>query len=292
LAAIPRASIIIVTAGDGALLHSCLQRLGEVAPAVEHETIVVTNGAPEADAARLRRSAPHVRVCASPVNLGFAGALNAGRALATGEFVVSLHDDAEVRPGWLEALVAAADRDPEAGAVGSLVLGTDGGVQAAGWRLLPDGSTRPPWDAQPPDPSAFDRPLAVDYAPSCSLLVRASSWDEVGGADERFFPLYYVDVDLCLAIRVRGQRVVCEPASVVVHRRGASTNRDFALFLTDRNRELLLEKWGEAVAGPRPGSRAPLEVPAQQRARSEAERGRLATIRAAETSRAFAESRR
>jgi hypothetical protein len=270
-----------------------VQRLQDVVPAVSHETIVIMNGAPEADAARLRVEAPHAQVHASPVNLGFAGALNAGRALADGEFIVSLHDDAEVRPGWLEALVAAADRDADAGAVGSLVLGSDGRVQAAGWRLLPDGSARPPWDREPPPPVTFNGPRPVDYSPSCSLLVRAASWDDVGGVDERFFPLYYVDVDMCLAIRARGQRVVCEPASVIVPRRGASTDRDFAVFLSDRNRELLLEKWGQAIVDQQPGFGAPLSraagpVPSQQRAGSEADRKRLATVREAATRRAYA----
>ena len=192
----------------------------------------------------------------SEVNLGLAGSLNRGRAAARGEFIVSLHDDAEVQPDWLDALVAIADRDPGVGAVGSLVLNSNGLVQAAGWELLQDGGTRAPWDGEPPAATAFVEARPVDYSPSCSLLVRASTWDRIGGADERFFPLYYVDVDICVGIRGQGEQVLCQPRSVVVHHRGASTNRDFAEFVARRNRELILEKWGASIRSHTPGSGA------------------------------------
>ena len=252
----PRASIIIVVASVETPLRRCLERLAASASAVPFETIVVLNGVPPGEASRLGDGVAGPRFEESAINLGFAGALNRGRAVAHGEFVVSLHDDAEVQPNWLDALVETADSDPGVGAVGSLVLGGDGRVRAAGWELLSDGRTRPPWNGEPPAAEAFAEARAVDYSPSCSLLVRASTWDRIGGADERLFPVYYVDVDLCLAIRARGERVLMQPRSIVVHHGGASTNRDFAEFVAGRNRELMIEKWGELIRSHTPGSGA------------------------------------
>ena len=217
---------------------------------------MVVNGLPSEAVTRLRERLLGPRFLESDVNLGLAGSLNRARAEARGEYIVSLHDDAYAEPNWLDALVEAADRDPEVGAVGSLVLDRDGRVQSAGWELLQDGSTRPPWQGEPPAAVEFTEPRAVDYSPSCSLLVRASTWDRIGGADERFFPLYYVDVDLCLAIRGHGERVLLEPRSIVVHHRGASTDPDFARFVARRNRGLMLEKWGELIRFQTPGSGA------------------------------------
>jgi GT2 family glycosyltransferase len=252
----PRASIIVVVSSIETLLHRCLERLARSPSTVSFETIVVLNGLPPGQASRLRDGVAGSQFEESRVNLGFAGALNQGRAAAQGEFIVSLHDDAEVQPDWLDALVETADRDLGAGAVGSLVLGRDQRVQAAGFELLQDGSTRPPWDGVPPTADVFAEARAVDYSPSCSLLVRASTWDRIGGADERLFPLYYVDVDICLAIRARGERVLLQPRSVVVHHGGASTNRDFAEFVVRRNRALMIEKWGELIRSHIPGSGA------------------------------------
>ncbi len=247
---------MIVTASGGPRLRRCLECLAAARPTVEHETIVVVNGAGAATAAEVRGFAGGARVEHSEVNIGLAGALNRGRSLAGGEFIVLLHDDAEVGAGWLEGLVSAAERDPGAGAVGSLVVDREGRVTAAGWELLPDGATRPPWTGEPPPAGEFSGVRAVDYCGTCSLLVRTSTWDRVGGADETLYPLYYVDVDLCLGIRARGERVLCEPASVVMHLGGASTTHDFAVFATARNRVRLLAKWGPLVTAHRPGSGA------------------------------------
>jgi GT2 family glycosyltransferase len=265
--AAPRASVMIAAGAGGPLLDRCLERLAEVGGgAVAFETIVFLDGAGDDDAARLRQRVRGARVEASRVELGLAGALNRARASARGEFLVSLHDDAEIEPGWLEALVAAVDADPQAGAVGSLILRMDRRVQAAGRELLPSGATRPAWGRSVRD---LDRVHVVDQCGSASLLVRATTWDELGGADERFYPLYYVDVDLCVAILARGQRVLLAPRSVIRHHQGASTYRAFARFVHGRNRELFRAKWGGVVATHVPASGAvtppaPAELPRQQ----------------------------
>jgi GT2 family glycosyltransferase len=282
----PRASIVIVAIGDGPRLRTCLRRLAALDDDVPFEVIVVLCGCDAGQAETLRSETRAVEVLHTPVNLGLAGALNLARGSVRGEFIVSLHDDADPAAGWLRALVTAADAEPEAGAVGSLVLNPDGSVQAAGGRLVATGGTRAVWDGQrAPSAARFTDRRPVDYCPSCSLLVRVSSWDRVGGADERFFPIYYVDVDLCLAIRARGEGVLCEPASVVAHHRGSSTDHDYAMFLMVRNRELLLEKWGDLVRDVHaPG----LELPTQERARDASERERAQLLRHLWVSEAYA----
>jgi GT2 family glycosyltransferase len=245
----PRVSILIPAAARPELLYACLRSLALHGPRrIPFETLVVLNAPSSAAEALLRETVGGVRIVASPVNLGLAGAGNRGRALARGEYLVVLHDDAEIEPGWLEALVAAAEAHPEAGAVGGKVLHPDGSLQNAGMILWRDATTAPPWVGPVPPPSAFDQPRAVDYCGTSSLLVRADTWDAVGGLDERFFPAYYVDVDLAMAIRRRGQVVWYEPRSVIRHHRGASGELRFRLFVTQRNRRLFLEKWEGALA--------------------------------------------
>lgn len=55
-------------------------------------------------------------------------------------------------------------------------------------------ATTPPVGPDAPDGYLERRP--VDYTGSASMLVRAATWDAVGGMGERFFPAYFVDVDL------------------------------------------------------------------------------------------------
>jgi GT2 family glycosyltransferase len=253
----PRVSVIIPCSSKLELLLACLRSLAAHGPAaIPYETIVLLNDAGGDAEARLRKAAAGLRVDASPVNLGLAGAGNRGRALARGELLALLHDDAEVEPGWLEALVATADAHPEAGAVGSLVLFPDGRLQGAGMILWRDAVTSPPWfGGEPPSPSAFDRLRAVDYSGTCSLLVRAATWDAIGGLDERFYPVYYVDVDLAMATRRCGQVVLHEPRSRIRHHQGASGSVRFRHFLVERHRRLFVEKWGRELEEHEPPKR-------------------------------------
>jgi GT2 family glycosyltransferase len=187
LADAPRVSVIIPSSAKLDLLHACLRSLARFGPtSIPYETIVVLNQAtPEAEI-RLRGAATGIQVISSPVNLGLAGAGNRGRALARGELLILLHDDAEIEPGWMEALVKTADAHPEAGAIGGKVLFPDGRLQWAGGILWRTAAVSPVLDEAP----AFDRIRAVDFCGTSSLLVRAALWDLVGGLDEEFYPVY------------------------------------------------------------------------------------------------------
>jgi GT2 family glycosyltransferase len=255
--ATPRVSVVIVTERQPQLLARCLQALARCGPPVPFETIVVLNAALPEVRALVRERVSGVTVVESSVPLGLAGGSNRGREAASGELLVLLHDDAEPQPGWLEGLVSAADAHPEAGAVGSRILHPSGSPQSMGSILWADATV---WtlgrgaEALVPE---SETTTAVDYCGSSSLLVRAATWDAVGGADERFYPAFYVDVDLCLGVWKLGQAVLCAPASRSRHHLSASTDRRFRELLLCRNRELLREKWREALAAlepPAPGS--------------------------------------
>ena len=109
-------------------------------------------------------------------------------------------------------------------------------------------------------------------------MVRASAWDRIGGADERLHPVYYVDVDLCMAIRQLGLAVLYQPASRTRHRRGATQTYSFKAFLAKRNRLLFLEKWGAVLEQHEPHvSRSPAAIErALGRAEAVGERARSA----------------
>jgi len=244
----PRASVIIPAASTSALLFACLRSLARNGPRdLPYETIVVLNNPNRDDERRLRENVTGLQVISSPVNLGLAGAGNRGRQLARGEFLVLLHDDAEVEPAWLETLVETADAHPEAGAIGGKVLFPNGRLQHAGLILWRDGNVSMPWLGETPPATAFNCLRVVDFCGSSSLLVRASAWDAIGGLDERFYPAYYVDVDLAMALRRLGLVVLYQPGSRIRHHRSASTKPGLRGFVIGRNRRLLVKKWAAAL---------------------------------------------
>jgi GT2 family glycosyltransferase len=281
----PELSILIAVSSRTDLLAECLTSLDRHVPKdLPYETIVVLNEIASTDAMALASRYPDVRFLPSPVNLGMAGSANRARREASGRFLVTLHDDATVEPGWAEALLQAARLHPRAGAIGSKVLSTNGSLQNAGSLLWRSGSTSPPWFRPAPAPEAVVACRAVDYCGTCSLLIPAAVFDAVGGFDETIYPAYYVDVDFGLAIRAAGYYVLCEPRSVVRHHRHASSGTTLRAIAFARNRDYLMRKWATAIAAhqpqPLPGQVALVEA-ALRRAREFAaacEAGSAATV--------------
>ena len=162
MSATPRVSVIIPSSTRHDLLHACLQSLARFGPTtIPYETIVVLSQATTEAETQLRGAATGIQVVSSPANLGLAGAGNRGRALARGELLIVLHDDAEIEPGWMEALVEAADAHPEAGAIGSKVLYPDGRLQRAGGILWRNAQGSHPWFGETPAPDTLRRVRAV-----------------------------------------------------------------------------------------------------------------------------------
>ncbi len=194
-------------------------------------------------------------------NLGFASACNLGASVARGEYLMLLNDDAVVAPGWLEWLVSTADSNPRAGAVGSVVLFPDGRIQEAGSVIWADGSTMPVGRDLPGESRSWHFVRKVDYVSACSLMVRRRAWEEVGGFDTEYYPAYYEDVDLCLALRERDYSVLLEPRSRVWHHESASSDTRFKQFLFSRNQSRIRQKWADALSfqePPQPWSDAAL----------------------------------
>jgi GT2 family glycosyltransferase len=241
-ARVPLVSVVIVSARDAERLRRCLEAVVRHAGEIEIEIVVVLNAAEPGLSAALEQVDAPLHVVVSDVPLGFAGGVNLGARCARGELLQILHDDAEVQEAWLQALVAALDRRPRAGAAGSLVVGHDGVAQSGGHIIWSDGRTAPPWLGAP----RVEEPADVeihDFCSSASLLVRRRAWDAAGGFDEDFHPAQFVDADFGMALRQAGYVVVCATRSVVRHERGGSASVPMKLFATARNHDRFARKW-------------------------------------------------
>jgi GT2 family glycosyltransferase len=264
----PRVSIVIPSSTRTDLLENALRAIARNPPAhIPFETIVVLNGASTEAETRLRATVSGVEIVTSPVNLGMAGAGNLARSHARGEFILLMQDDTEALPGWMEALVAAADAHPHAGAIGGKAIGFDGVIQHAGAILWSNGLTAV---YGPGGAAAPDRITPVDYCGTVSVLVRTSDWDAVGGLNEDLYPAIYVDVDLCTALWDSGAAVLCEPSARINHHRHASTRTAYRHFLAERNRAVFQRKWAAALDAREPYDGGSAESIARAAARTSA----------------------
>ncbi|MGH8888782.1 MAG: glycosyltransferase [Acidothermaceae bacterium] len=257
----PRVSILILTRHDPAMLRACLASIAGGGPGghLAYEIVLVLNGADAGVVDFATRELDGVRVLRSDVNLGFGGGMNRAARHARGELLLLLNDDVEVEPGWLEPLVETLDAHPQAAAVGSRSLFTDGRVQEAGSVLFSDGSTAPVGRGLPAGTAKWSFVRKVDYCSANSLLVRRSAFDEIGGFDSRYFPAYYEDTDLSLALRAAGHSILYDGRSRIRHLESQSTTTHFKHFLFRRNVEKLREKWPAELAKqlPRPAGGGP-----------------------------------
>src|SRR5579862_5301580 len=170
----PRASVLVTGWRAAPHLVTCLRSLAASDAACPFEVVVSLNEPTAALRAVLEHEVDGATVVSGPVNDGFAGACNRAAARATGELLVFLNDDAVVEPGWLDALVAAADAHPGVGAVGSRVLAPDGSAREEGTVLWSDGSVTMIDRYHSPRPAPPPGARQVDYCSAVSLLVRAA----------------------------------------------------------------------------------------------------------------------
>jgi GT2 family glycosyltransferase len=234
-----RASVVVPVHGRAALTRRCLDALLSDLPG-DCEAIVVDDASTDDTPAVLAGYGEAIRTVRLPRNGGFAGACNAGAALAGGAALVFLNNDCEPGPGWLEALLTYAESHPEAAAIGAkLVYPKTGTVQHAGVVFGQDGYPHHLYAGFPADHPAVNRPRRLQAVTGACLLVRRGAFDRVGGFDTGFVNSLE-DVDLCLRIGEEGGEVHYCPAAEVVHLESATRGQESRF---ERSVDLYRRRW-------------------------------------------------
>ncbi|MGH2854511.1 MAG: glycosyltransferase, partial [Solirubrobacteraceae bacterium] len=112
--------VVIVAYNRYELTDSCLRHLR--AQTTAHHVIVLDNGSTDDTRARLRAEWPAAQLEYLDQNCGYPEAGNRAVAAGSGEVVVLLNNDVDVRPDFLERLVAPLEQDPQVGSVAALLL--------------------------------------------------------------------------------------------------------------------------------------------------------------------------
>ncbi|MGB9724533.1 MAG: glycosyltransferase family 2 protein, partial [Chloroflexia bacterium] len=208
----------------------------------DFETILVDDGSADGSAEWVRRHHPEVRVLELPRNMGMAAAANRGWRLAAGREIALLNNDTRADPGWLEALVEAAETHPEIPCFASKIRLFDrpGVLHAAGDLYGVDGipRNRGAWEE---DHGQYDEALEVWGPCGAAACYRRVLLEELGGFDERLF-MYLEDVDLAWRAQLRGYRCRFVPQAIVYHKVSATGGGALASYYVGRNTLLVLAK--------------------------------------------------
>jgi GT2 family glycosyltransferase len=255
----PKVSVIVPTRDRADLLERCAETLLGRTRYPDFELLVVDNRSTETAAQALLRSLEarsSVRVLAYDQPFNFAAINNWAVRRAVGSVVCLLNNDTEViSPEWLEEMVAHALRE-EVGAVGAMLYYPDETIQHAGVQLglagfLGHRCLRRPRGFAGPRESLL-HVQAMPVVTAACLVIRKSVYEEVGGMDERAFPIAYNDVDFCLRILERGYRNLWTPYAELYHHESATRGSDLdpvRAARLDAEREALRARWGARLRG-------------------------------------------
>jgi len=236
---VPRASVIIVNYNGREHLGGCLSSLlGE--DRQDCQVILVDNASTDGSAEYVEQVFPQVLVIRNEANRGFGQGNNLGAQWAKGKYLAFLNPDTVVEPGWLEALIATLEADPQAGLATSkiLLLADPGRINTCGNEMHYTGLTL--CRGMGIDRSTFSDLVEVDAVSGAAFVIRKDVFEALGGFDEAFF-LYMEDTDLSWRARLAGYKCFYVPQSIVYH--------DYTLrfgpaktFYQERNRYLILLK--------------------------------------------------
>jgi GT2 family glycosyltransferase len=209
-----KAAVAIPTQDRASYLEVALASVMAQARAAGAEVLVVDDGPDEATRATAERhGARYVRHDAPR---GLNAARNSALAATDAELVCFLDDDVEVRAGWLDALLVAADACPEDVAV------LTGPIHARfeGHRFRTCGREGPPVTFL--DLGSKDRDC--DHAWGANMAVRRSAVQRAGLFDETR-ELYGDEQEWQARVKAAGQRIRYVAGAALDHRRAGDDAR-------------------------------------------------------------------
>ncbi len=226
----PSVDAVIVSYRSAATLRGCVEPLTRI----PHVRVTVVDNASPDESVETIADLP-IEIVRSARNGGFSYGCNLGAARGTAPFLLFLNPDARIDAAAVERLVSVLNRDAEAALVGPRILDDDGelawsqrrfprhrstfGQALFAHRLWPHAA----WsDELIRDEAVYDAPGTPEWLSGACMLVRRTTFEQLGGFDESFF-LYCEDTDLCRRVWEAGHTVRFEPSARVWHVGGASS---------------------------------------------------------------------
>lgn len=234
-------SIIVVSFNTRDILVSCIKSIKKYTRGIDYEVVVVDNGSADGSAAAAEELG--AKVIENKKNLGFAAANNQGFKKSSGEFVLFLNSDTELKDNVLGEMVEWMRGRSKVGVATCGLNNKDGSMQATGgyfptlarvfsWMVIQDfpfvdSIIKPfhPFHSKSffaKGVNFYKSPRQLDWVTGAFLLTRKKVLKNVGDWDESYF-MYVEEVDLCYRIRKLGYQVWYLPNWKIVHLGGASS---------------------------------------------------------------------
>ena len=231
----PKVSILIPNKDHIDDLEKCLHSLWAKTSWDNFEVIVIENNSTDPETFAYYQKAQQcydgLQVVTYPRRgFNFSGINNFGRKYATGDYLLLLNNDVEVRNAdWLPELLRQCAHPGGAAICGAELFYPDETLQHAGVITGLGGYAGHSHKYKKAGGSGymFRAATVQDFSAvtGACLLVKTSVWDEMGGLDEAF-AVAFNDVDFCLRVREAGYRIVWTPYAQLTHYESKSRGGD------------------------------------------------------------------
>lgn len=226
-------SVVVVTFNSAAVIENCLMPLSN---RDDIELIVFDNASSDSTTDVVRSASPKATLIISEENLGFAGGVNAAARASTGKAILLLNPDAVISAESVLDLYQSMEANSRIGIIapvlhrpGQHLHVREGGHVPTLWRVFCHytGVSRLSHRFRIFEGAYLLHKHAlttreVGWVSGACMMVRASTWRELGGMSERWF-MYAEDVELCLRVRDIGQKVVMNAEVFGTHALGGSS---------------------------------------------------------------------
>lgn len=226
-------SIIIVSWNVREHLQHCLASIYHYTKDIAFEVFVVDNASADGSAEMVATDFPRVRLIRNTTNRGFGAANNQAFRQATGDYILFLNDDTEIKDNIFYTLIKKYDQATERiGMIGCRLVNPDASLQPSVRRF-------PTWRDQTaillklphlwPQLIAryncvdfdYNREQVVDQVMGAFMLSPRALLQQLDAFDEHFF-VWFEEVDLQRRMQQLGYTILYTPVVSCIHVKGQS----------------------------------------------------------------------
>ena len=234
-------SVVIITYNSSQYISECLRSVLPELGNLKAEIILIDNNSDDNSLELVTKFSASelpenitVRIMANDVNSGYAPAINQGMKNSSGDYLLLLHPDVNIREKSLKVMLNTLNEDSSLGMVAPQFLFPDDSIQPSCRRfpnytsviyealgltkLFSSSKTFNGWKMGDFDHSSRRE---VDQPMSACVLLKREVLDQVGLMDEQFV-MFFNDVDWCKRIKDAGWKIVFNPDATVEHVLGGS----------------------------------------------------------------------
>lgn len=252
---LPKVSLIVPTRDQVKLLRACIEGLLKKTDYPEIEIIIVDNNSSDPATLEYLSSLPAfgVKILPHPYPFNYSTINNRAVDIATGELIGLINNDIEVMESdWLLEMVSHIMREG-IGAVGTKLLWPNGMVQHGGVVVGINGLAAHSGNNLTDQEAGYlatnqitRRQQAVTAA---CLVMQRSLYNDLGGLDEKKFPVAFNDVDLCQRIQQLGLDIIWSASAKLIHAESASRGKDLSVEKRARaemEQRFFIERWSSS----------------------------------------------